>query len=65
MYVFGHDHVPCEQEIVLLAYFVEGLDENFAGARCAQERLAVITTEGYEVKIATSVVALKRVAHEH
>jgi hypothetical protein len=48
--VFGHDHIAGDKKSVPLADSLEGLLEDIAGVRVRQQRLAIMTAEGYEVQ---------------
>lgn len=61
--MFRHHHIAEEPEFVPGAHLVEYFYKPIACASRSQEWAATLTTKGNEVEIASSVVALQRVAH--
>jgi hypothetical protein len=51
--VFGHDDVAEEVELVFFAHGLEGVLEDGSGVRRSQVWVAVVTTEGDEVEVAS------------
>jgi len=61
--VFGHNHIAGDEESVPLANLLEHLFEDIAGVRSRQERLAIMTAEGYEVETFSLLNALESPWH--
>ena len=61
--VFRHVRVTHERKTVAVADFAQHLDKDILGANRTQERLALITTEGNEVKMPAPVDASEFVGH--
>lgn len=61
--VFGHDDVAANEESVPLTHTFQGLLEDVTGGRVSQQRLSMMTTEGYEVETLGLLNALESPWH--
>jgi hypothetical protein len=61
--VFGHDNVSGDEESVPLTHSFQSLLEHVGGMRTSQQRVAMMTTEGYEVETANLLEALESPGH--
>jgi hypothetical protein len=61
--VFGHDDVAEDIEVVASAGGFEGFEEEVAGGGGVEVGEAVITTEGEEVVVAFSLIAMEALGH--
>jgi hypothetical protein len=65
MNVFGHDHVPDDDESIALADLLQHSEKQVPTARSAEQALSTITTASDEVKVSSAVVAMQIVPHGH
>jgi hypothetical protein len=61
--VFGHDHIAANEESVPLAHTFQGLLEDVTGVRVSQQRVSMMTTEGYEMETLGLLNALESPWH--
>ena len=63
MHMLGHDHVSDDDNSVADSCFLEGAQKKIATLRRAQQRTALVTAEGDEVKVSGAVGAAKTGGH--
>jgi hypothetical protein len=63
-YVFGHEDITEEEELVTLPELFERLGEDDAGALFVQVGETVVTTEGDEVIVAFGLITFQTARHE-
>jgi hypothetical protein len=63
MYVFGHNDVPDDNQVITTANLLEDVKEQIADAGIVQERTSLITTRGNEMGVTGAIVAMQAVRH--
>lgn len=61
--MFGHDHVPADEESIPLAHPLQCTLKGMSSLRLRQQRFPLITTEGDEMQVAVFLISREPTRH--
>jgi hypothetical protein len=63
MYVFGHNDVSDDNQVITTANLLEDVKEQIANVGIVQERTSLLTTRGNEMGVTCAIVTMQAVRH--